>query len=189
MSFHVYKARSSDKKKKTRYSYLFDYFGNIIDINDFEKRFENVLTCGRFNCDCGEDYNRIKSKFPHFQDLRDSLNRFHDNINNQDSKGRFSIGMIPDNLNELGMEEYEEFARINPGKNDSKIRFKDDSLCVYSFYYDNYDSKVEAYSVFKDGFEDQIDIELAGVMKYDMGFVDRFRYFLQHIIFETYSIK
>ena len=98
-SFHFYKPSPSGKK--TLYSDLFYYFGDITDIQNFNSRFKKVLTCGDPSCvSCVDDFKKMKNKFPFFKDLKESLNRFYINISNSNS-GDFNIGMVPGNIDSL----------------------------------------------------------------------------------------
>jgi hypothetical protein len=170
-SFNVYKGLS---KKKANYYTIFHYFGNITDIQNFNSRFKRVLTCGDSSCkDCLDDYQKLENKFIFFKDLEESLNRFYANITNS-KYGGFNVGMLPKNIYELSSNDFIEHERNNPTVHESKINFDNDSLCVYSSIREDY-GKITAYALFSGRYSNTMDIKLDGIMKYDMGFVDRYK--------------
>ena len=172
--FHVYK--SPLRQRKTNYYDIFYYFGNITDVQNFSNRFKRVLTCGDPSCnDCVDGYQKIEKKFIFFKDLEESLNRFYANISNS-KYGGFNVGMVPKNSDSLSSNDFEEHERNNPTGHESKINFDKDSLCVYSSLREDY-GKVTAYALFSEGYSNTMDITLDGVMKNDMGFVDRYKHY------------
>ena len=169
--FHVYKGSSYGK---VNYDNIFHYFGNITDVQNLKSRFKRVLTCGDSSCnDCLDGYQKLENTFIIFKDLQESLNRFYSSPNNS-KYGVFNVAMLPTNRHSLSSNDFSEHEKNNPTGNESKINFDNNSLCVYSSIREDY-GKITAYALFSKGFSNTMDITLDGIMKYDMGFVDRYK--------------
>ena len=107
------------KDRHNVFSEFLEYFGNIFDIDNFIKTYQNYLT--------DDELLELKNQFPHFKELADSLNKFFSNISGlNDDSYHFKVGMIPLELNELKKEDLHQENQYGDW-NKQKIQFNQKS--------------------------------------------------------------